>query len=268
MHPWKPLLNDPAIHFGLIALVLWWVQSSDAEVEDPSKVNVSSTLQAEAWATFNERSGAPPNEAEWAELKAELKTESILVHEARQLGLDRNDPIIRKRLVQKMEILSQISQPREPSDEEFDAYLEKHQARYEKPRMVALEQFFFSRDKRGIAARSDAAFAKKSLAKGEHVSSDTFLHGNSFTLRDEQAYQKLFGPNFLLNLNDKEWVLVESPYGFHVAKITESRKPSLPEKSEVRQEVVQDWMADQRKMTPWLKEKLSKTSVEWESFEP
>ena len=268
MPSWKKLLADPAVHFAVIALVMWQGFTSDKMEQSDTVIRISSTLQAEAWATFQEQTGEAPSPTEWEEVKKGLRLESLLVHEARKLGLDRDDPIIRKRLVQKMEILARIPQPKNPTEAQWREYFEKNKQRYTTPRLIAVEHYFFSKDKRGIATRSDAAFARKSLVAGNPIESDPYLHGNAFSLRSEQAYIKLFGPDFVQNLQGNEWALVESPFGIHVARISDSREPGLPEESEIREQVTSDWRADQKSTAIWLEKKLGKTPVKWEDFEP
>ena len=66
-----------------------------------------------------------------AEEKQELIDKAIytkvMYKEALKMGLDKNDPVIRGRLIQKMEFLSaDMAQLIEPTDEELIAYMHQH----------------------------------------------------------------------------------------------------------------------------------------------
>ena len=51
----------------------------------------------------------------------------VMYKEALKMGLDKNDPVIRERLIQKMEFLSaDMAQLIEPTDEELVAYMHQH----------------------------------------------------------------------------------------------------------------------------------------------
>src|SRR6185295_8872661 len=77
------------------------------------------------------RNGALPTASEEAALVQRYIDNEVLYREALALGLDRGDIIVRRRLVQKMEFLTEGIDPiATPTDDELQGYLDAHSERY------------------------------------------------------------------------------------------------------------------------------------------
>lgn len=97
----------------------------------------------------------PPTSAESDRFVADYVREEILYREALALGLDRNDLVVRRRLVQKMEMLAlQGGDPIGDADL-MDHYL-AHRADFTVPAAISFRHVFFSAAVRGRAALADA----------------------------------------------------------------------------------------------------------------
>ena len=268
MRRWPSWTRDPAIHFILFAVVYGWVAGWDTSTHE--SLTISRDLQAELWATFESQHGRPPGAEEWSRIQEDLVTESILVREARSLGLHEEDTIIRRRLAQKMEKLALVSDVKEPTDTELAAYLETHQKRYTNPERLDIEHRFFSNEKRGVATRSDAIFAKKALTKGAVPDSDAFPHGSILLNRSIDQLRSVFGSGFTEALPPAtdQWFIAPSQFGYHVARITGRRPATLPELVSIRERVVSDWTVDNRRSvdSPWLQKTRENYTIEWETF--
>ncbi len=89
--------------------------------------------------------------------------DEILVREARRLGLDRDDAIVRRRLVQKVLFLAEElgGASRSPTEAELVAFFERHRERYAVEARVRFVQVFAKTREAAEALRpSVAAFAK------------------------------------------------------------------------------------------------------------
>jgi len=75
--------------------------------------------------------GADPTDADMQRLIGAYIREEILVREARAQGLDQDDSIVRRRLVQKMEFA--VADPPTPPDAQLADYLAQHPASFRKP---------------------------------------------------------------------------------------------------------------------------------------
>ena len=81
----------------------------------------------------------PPNEDELEGLVQRLIREEVLYREAVSLGLDQDDTIVRRRMVQKMEFLSsELAKEAEPTETELQAWLDANPEKYPAPRTTRL----------------------------------------------------------------------------------------------------------------------------------
>ena len=79
--------------------------------------------------------GREPTGPELDRLLDEAVREEILYREAQRLGLDRDDPIVRRRLAQKMTfLLEDRAAAPAPTAEEVEAYYAAHAGDYREPR--------------------------------------------------------------------------------------------------------------------------------------
>ena len=70
--------------------------------------------------------------------------EEILFREGKAMGLDRDDLVIRRRVQQKMVVITEESAARAaPTEAELDGYLEKHAERYRRPAVIGFDQVMF-----------------------------------------------------------------------------------------------------------------------------
>ena len=94
----------------------------------------------------------PPTDEELKGLVRDFVREEICVNEARKMGLDRDDTIVRRRLRQKFEFLTEDAlEAATPSDADLTAYLKAHPDAFRVEPRVAFRQVTF--DPAGAARR-------------------------------------------------------------------------------------------------------------------
>ncbi|EKE68652.1 hypothetical protein [Gallaecimonas xiamenensis] len=118
------VLKSPLLHFlligaGLFTLYGWLVQGQASIAVDRAALS----------AQFQRLWARPPSSAELQDLVDQYLLEEIAVRRAQALGLDRDDPVIRARLWQKMQFLDDAL----PSDQELADFLDRNQGRYQQP---------------------------------------------------------------------------------------------------------------------------------------
>jgi peptidyl-prolyl cis-trans isomerase C len=105
--------------------------------------------------------GASPTAEQLNALVDQFIKEEVFYHEALRLKLDRDDEIIRRRLVQKYEFLQQdLGTPKDPSEADLHAFYQVHAKNYEIPERLTFSHVFFSVDR----SRDDAAKARAERA--------------------------------------------------------------------------------------------------------
>ena len=145
-------LKEPLFHFLLIGagLFVLFYQVSEPESDRPDRIEVTAgdiERMANLWARRWQR---PPTAAELQGLIDAHVREEVLYREARALGLERDDTIVRRRMAQKMEFFFQdIAARKEPSEQELQEFLDSNSDRFRKPARVSLTQVYLNRDKRG-----------------------------------------------------------------------------------------------------------------------
>ena len=96
--------RDPLVHFALLAAILWGAHLLFADGED-EEARRTITLDAAFVDGLEARAvGRTGRTVDRASVERAWIREEVLVREARALGFDRGDPVVRRRLVQKMEI--------------------------------------------------------------------------------------------------------------------------------------------------------------------
>jgi hypothetical protein len=107
--------------------------------------------------------GASPTAEQLNGLVDQFIKEEVFYHEALRLKLDRDDEIIRRRLVQKYEFLQQdLGTPKDPSEADLRAFYQSHTENYGIPERVTFSHVFFSIDRGGdntARARAENALA-------------------------------------------------------------------------------------------------------------
>jgi hypothetical protein len=135
----RRLLREPLVHFLLAGAVIYaaWAYWSPAQGDAHRIVVDRGTLlrfmqyQAQAFepGSFAARLDTM-DDAQRRQLIADYVREESLYREARALGLERGDYVMRQRLVQKMSFLLESQLDGEPSDAQLQRYLTSHAALY------------------------------------------------------------------------------------------------------------------------------------------
>jgi hypothetical protein len=162
------LMKEPLLHFLLAGAALFgayaWI-NRDAENPTAGKaqqVHIRAgdvAWLAENWTTQWRR---PPTQEELRGLIADYLNEQVLAREARALGLEDNDVIVRRRLAQKLTFLIEDTLRRaEPSETELQRYYETHAQRFRRDARISLRHIYFSPQRRanalGCSGRIEAA---------------------------------------------------------------------------------------------------------------
>jgi hypothetical protein len=178
--------------------------------------------------------------------------EEILYREALALGLDRDDVIIRRRLQQKMEFVSEDSAALvKPTDEDLAKYLEAHADAFRGEPRATFRQVFLDPRKRGAALAGDAK-RLADLLNGAAPPSDPATVGDGLALLDaryddvsQTDVARQFGGAFaeaVVKLPVGRWAgPVSSGYGAHLVKVESLAPGRLPPLADVRPLVEREW---------------------------
>lgn len=228
-----------ALLFGAHA----WLGSGEDEPARGVRITTAEVRWLEeTWARQWQR---PPGEQELRGLVSDYLRESLLAREARALGLDENDTIVRRRLAQKMEFLVQdTARLAEPGEDALRRFYQARRASYRTPARVSFTQLVFKTE---AAARR----ALKALeTQGPADLGEPTLLARDYLLADKQQVASVFGPAFAdtcFALAPGPWHgPVASGYGFHLVQVEERQDGQVPPFEQVRARVLDEWHGEQQ----------------------
>jgi PPIC-type PPIASE domain len=257
------VLKEPLLHFLMAGAVLFGAYTwMNRAVENPStgkahSIQIGSgdiAWLAENWTTQWRR---PPTPEELRGLVTDYANELLLAREARSLGLEENDVIVRRRLAQKLTFLIEDTLRRaEPSDAELQQFYTAHAQRFRSDARISFRHIYFSPQHRANA-RSDATDAWRRLLDEEAGTLSTAGLGDRLLLEadfhdeTERSVSGTFGAGFaraVFTLESGVWSgPVESGYGVHLVRVSMRQEAQLRPLAELRERVVEEWRREQEK---------------------
>jgi parvulin-like peptidyl-prolyl isomerase len=257
----KRLLTEPLVHFLLLGAALFAISRAVKPATDPTAPSrqIALTLDdlRQLQIGFAAQWQRLPSDQEMLSLIENRIKEEILYREALAVGLDKDDTIVKRRMAQKMEFLAEdVSAAHEPTTEELSAWFAKNTTMFTQPARVTFRHLYFSPDRRGKSAWSDAKAALGKLAGKPAGWAATSALGDPFMFQDYLADRtpdqigKDFGPPFAKALFVQEpgaWTgPIESGYGWHLVfldSLTPERASSF---EEVEPDVKTAWLATRK----------------------
>ena len=253
----RRLLREPLIQFCGIgaaffvahALVNRNAVSEDTVVVERNQVEYLVAGFARTW-------HRPPTQAELDGLIRDHIREEIYYREARALALDENDVVIRRRLRQKLEFLSDTGAPAAATEAELSAFLAAHADTFRLEPAASFVQVFFSTSRRSGNAEADARHALDALSRGQRgvdpgAIGDPFLLDATFEAVPAGEIGRLFGNAFALAVMAQEpgrWHgPIASAYGYHLVRVTARTAGAVPALDTIRANVEQEWASEQRR---------------------
>ncbi len=246
------LLREPLLHFvvlGAAIFVTYHVVSRGAAVA-PQDIVVTPGTVENLVVTFERTWQRPPTDEEREGLIREYVRDEVAYREAMALGLDRDDTVIRRRLRQKLDFISEdVAAQVTPSDAELRAYFDAHPADFATERVYTFDHVFLSPERHGANLASDAEALRVQLSRPDHPEftdlGDPFLLPHQYEKIPADMLRGMFGDEFvarLATLPIGEWTgPIASGYGEHVVLLRERSDGSPPSFDEARADVEREW---------------------------
>lgn len=157
--------------------------------------------------------------------------DEILYREGMHLGLDENDLIVKRRVVQKMRFLIEASTPlEEPNDAQLQAWLDDHPAEFLHEASVRFDHRFFARSSQEAIAADRAQVALSRLHSNpftEQAKGDPHPFNSPALLIPRSALIRELGTqaaDALIALPAGQWSgPIQSSVGVHLFKVLEQR---------------------------------------------
>lgn len=250
----KKIFREPLLHFLLIGAALFVVfglvnerTAGDAD----NQVVVSAGRIAQLENIFNKTWQRPPTAEELKGLIDDFVLEEIYYRQAVAMGIDRDDTVIRRRLRQKFEFLTDdIAAATAPSDEVLTRYLAANPDRFLTDTTYTFGQVYINPDRRGVDLESHIASQLSALRAGKVVDGDSGLLPAFFDATPSRVVDNNFGSDFSAKLDMLplgEWRgPIVSGLGLHLIRMNTRVKGTVPDLAEIRPIVEREWAHEKR----------------------
>lgn len=239
------ILRDPLFHFATVGLALFFLFSALGQAEDEAdsseiRVDRETMLTFIQYRTRSFDRGMAEqrldalSEEDVNRLVDEYLREEVLYREGLGLGLDADDYVIRRRLIQKVEFLAEgfASAAVDLTEEDLRSHFDANRQDYFVAPSITFTHVYFDKAKHGDAALTLAEEALVRLNadqvpfSGAPGQGDRFPFHVNYVERTYDFVASHFGPEmtaglFALSAEDGVWQGVfTSPYGAHLVMAT------------------------------------------------
>lgn len=242
-------LREPLWVFIAIGLLFFWLDNRQAS--DDLTITVTDADVGRLTAQWQAQMGRDPGEQELSGLIDQFVEEEVYYREALKFNLERNDTIIRRRLVQKLTFLTEdLATSADPTTDELEAFFTERRDSYRIPQKYSFQHVYFSRDRRDDASQDAATELASIKDSGERPTGDPFMLQSNFAERSAREVASTFGVKFaeaLPGLKLDEWSQpVISAYGSHLVYLHAIEESYIPDFAAIKNRVTTDYATDLR----------------------
>ncbi len=248
------ILKEPVLHFiivGAAVFVVFYVIDIKRKEQARREIVVSSERVEQLASFFEATWQRPPTDKELQGLVDDFVLEEVYFRKALDMGLDREDTVIRRRLRQKLEFFVDDFSLVEPTDIELAGYLSENAEKFRSSPTYTFRQIYFNPDRLGDQPAKQVTSIVDQLRAGKQVDGNPSLLPESFDRASREEVDRTFGRGFAAKLDEvatEQWHgPVVSGLGLHIVRLDARTESRLPQLDEVRSVVVREWQNEKRK---------------------
>lgn len=248
------LLREPLFQFIALGIVLFGIYafaSRRLTTNESRIIRITNSDVELLAATFQRQWQRPPTEDELENLIDARIREEVLYREALAVGFDQNDSVVRRRMVQKIEMLSpDLALLTDPTDAELEAFFAERRGDYRISPRFSFSHVYFNVDRRGTTADEDAHRLLAELQAQNPPPShapdrgDRFMLGHDYTDSSLEEVAREFGQEFadaLVELEPGWQGPIRSGYGLHLVYLGNRVEGRIPNWTDGRDRLVTDY---------------------------
>jgi hypothetical protein len=267
----RNLFRQPLVHFLVIGFCLFGIYSWLGKKPETGENQRTVVVDRDALLTFLQYRSKAFNDEQFGKkldsmdkkerqrLIDDLVREEVLYREALALNLGNEDYVIKRRLIQKLEFITQgfIDSATELTGDQINAYFEEHKTEYYIQPSATFTHVFFDKERHGgdkakaMAEKKLAELKKNKVSFSKAIShGDRFLYHTNYVERVPDYVSSHFGKSmtqaiFENNSNHQEWIgPFDSPYGFHIVLVAQKKDGRLSKIKEIYDRVKDDAQRD------------------------
>lgn len=242
----RRLAQDRLIWFVVLGAVLF-AADRGLEARQDNVIEISLPLVEKLVAQWEGQTKRRPNARELDALIEGYIREEILVREAKRLGMDDDDVIIRRRLAQKVEfMMADDVVDALPDKAALQAFFNDNRAAYDAPESLSWRHVFTDSEAEAVSLmdklnRNDENWRQEGRP---------FMLNRDYAQQTEIELSRLMGTEFaaaLFDLPPGRWAgPVASAYGWHVVKLDARQEAKAADFDRMVERVARDWQQAQR----------------------
>jgi hypothetical protein len=212
-------------------------------------IEITAGLQTQLRLKFEKVWQRAPTKEETQGYLEDFIRSQILADAAQELGLDRSDEVVTRRLRQKMALVFRATAGHQaPTGDVLESFFKDHRADYLVPPSYDIEQIYLGPS----ASASEVKTALNRIQSQPDWQPPHHAIGIPMALgmQSQTQISKRLGRVFVDGLEAlplQQWVgPIQSGYGTHLVRLKARVPARLPELADVKTQVIEDWTAMQR----------------------
>ncbi len=246
----KKIVTEPFIQFlilgGLLFLSVTYIQRTKDIAS--RQITIDGDRVGLMLVNYKSQTGSLPTKPQLDAMIDNYIKEEISYREARNMGLDKDDEIIRRRLSQKFDFMqTDLTETAPSTEEQLKQFYTNHPAMFQKEATVSFSHVYFSTDKSNDSMAKQRALAVLKQLQQTHLQrapekGDRFALQYDYTDQAMVDVQQNFGNKQLLDELFKAPVNtwagpVQSGYGWHLIFISKRDNTAALPFATIKEEV-------------------------------
>ncbi|MDG2140424.1 MAG: peptidylprolyl isomerase [Gammaproteobacteria bacterium] len=233
--------KHPLFLFSILGLALFFFESLNKY--DRQEITVTLSQQERLATLWETQTGYVATPEQLNSLVTNWIEEEILYQEALKLGLDDQDSIVRRRLIQKLSFIAE-SGPSEPADRSIlQNFHQENLDRYTLPERYTFRQLYFETE-----AEADNALLSLKNGKDFKTLAKPSMLNSEYAYNSELEINAIFGIGFFSRLDTTRLNLWQGPLasglGFHLIDLIALHEEEITPFENIQGQISMDYQRD------------------------
>ena len=253
------IAREPFFQFMLLGFLIWMGVEYWSADRSRYTIHIGLAERERIANAYARQYGQPPTAGQFRSLIDAQVRDEIFFREGLALDLDKDDEVVRRRIIEKSELLrTDLTASDAPAASVLEQWFEKNEARYRTPEKVIFSHIYFSGAKENEEATEGRA--RKTLERLRQLRlirapgfGDAFPGPSDVGGLPEPEADRFFGRSELsmqlFKLPIGQWSgPYRSTYGWHLIYVTEYVPSTLSPLTAIKDRVQRDYLAEQRRI--------------------